>query len=1000
MTIVRWLFVAFIAGAVIAIPAAAAGQARGTVVGTVVAEETQSPLVGVQVIIVGTNIGSLTNQDGRYIISNAPAGTREVRVVRLGYSAGTQTVTVTAGESVTADFALSQSAIALEGLMVSVTGQTQRRREVGNSVANINVADIELAPIQTFSQLLQGRAAGVTVLESAGTSGTGARVRVRGSNSISLSNEPLLIVDGMRVNNSPASLAMGLGGQSISRLNDINAEDIENIEILKGPAAAALYGTAAANGVIQITTRRGHAGTTRWNIYGEIGSITEDNEYPANYSQRGRLLGGSDAGEEFNGCDITLQADGVCEPLELNSFNPLMQNSPFRDGDLHTVGLSVSGGSDQVQYYVSGETGDENGIYETNFVDRVNLRGNLRAQPHSNIDLSLNTGYLSSRTRLPLNDNAVEGFLGAGYLGSAFDSEATGGYFAYSNDRRVALERFQNVERLLGSVNATWRPQDWLAITGTAGMDILSRDDESGVPPGIFTPGEDPDNAIGNRSLFNGLIRNYTARVNGIGTFQITPDFGSVTTVGGGYLEDRFQRSDAGGFNLLPGTRSLGALSERFFIGELDQTTITVSGLVSQQFSWRDRVFVTGGLRGDRNSNFGEDLGFEIYPSASASWVIGEEPWFPRSRVFSSLRLRAAYGQSGLMPDFRTAEQFYTPVTATIRDASEPAITIGGAGNPDLKPERSREYEAGLDAGFFDERIGLQLTYYDKRSTDALVDRLLAPSLGSSEEQTVNLGSVSNTGWEAQLDAHIIDLPRARWDATVSLAMNRNRLLELGEGIQPIVFGIGGDSQHHEEGYPLGAYWGTELLDWADASGDGIIGADEIELSEPKFLGTPFPKREITLSSSVTLFNTVRVFALLDHRGGHHLFNSTEEFRCGAFFNCRGIQDGTAPLAEQAAAVAAAIEGSIGPYVEPGDYTKLREVSVTFLGLERFAQSTGFDGLTSVSLTLSGRNLATWTDYSGLDPEINSGGQSNFSTYDFLGQPPVRTLTARLDISF
>ncbi|MGH7577964.1 MAG: SusC/RagA family TonB-linked outer membrane protein [Longimicrobiales bacterium] len=999
MNKVRSLLVTLLSGVVVAIPTPVAGQERGTVSGTVVDEETQSPLVGVQVTIVGTNIDAVTNQDGRYIISNAPVGSRQVRAVRLGYGVASQTVTVSADAPVTADFALAQSAIALEGLMVSVTGQTQRRREVGNSVANIDMTDIELAPIQTFSQLLQGRAAGVSVLESAGTSGTGARVRVRGSNSISLSNEPLVIVDGMRVNNSPASLAMGIGGQSISRLNDINAEDIESVEILKGPAASALYGTAAANGVIQITTRRGRAGTTRWNVYGEIGSITENSEFPANYSQRGRLLVGPDEGAEFDGCDITLQADDICEPLELNSFNPLMQNSPFRDGNLYTVGLNVAGGSDQVQYYLSGETGDENGIYEINFVDRVNLRGNLTARPHDNVDLSLNTGYLSSRTRLPLNDNAVEGFLGAGYLGDAFDGE-TGGYFAYANDRRLALERFQNVQRLFGSVNASWRPQDWLAISGNAGMDILSRDDESGVPPGIFTPGEDPDNAIGNRSIFNGLVRNYTARLSGIGTFQVTPDLSSITTVGGSYLEDRFQRSDAGGFNLLPGTSSLGALSERFFVDESDQRTITVSGFVSQQFGWRDRLFVTAGLRGDRNSNFGADLGFELYPSMSTSWVIGEEPWFPRSDVFSSLRLRAAYGQSGLMPDFRTAEQFYTPVTATIRDASEPAITIGGAGNPDLKPERSREYEAGLDAGFFSERIGFQLTYYDKRSTDALVDRLLAPSLGSSEDQTVNLGSVANTGWEAQLDARIVDLPQTQWSATISLATNRNRLLELGEGIEPIVFGIGGDSQHHEEGYPLGAYWGTELLGWDDTDGDGIIAAGEIELSEPKFLGTPFPKREITLSSSVTLFNSVRIFALLDHKGGHHLFNSTEEFRCGAFFNCRGIQDRTAPLAEQAAAVATAIEGSIGPFVEPGDYTKLREVSVAFLGLERFAQRAGFGGLARVSLTLSGRNLVTWTDYSGLDPEINSGGQSNFSTFDFLGQPPVRTLTARLDIGF
>jgi TonB-dependent starch-binding outer membrane protein SusC len=994
----HWLGAAVVA--LTLLPVTAQGQQTGTITGTVLDQATGAPIAGGQVTVVGFNIGTITNRDGRYILSNVPAGEREVRVTLIGYSRASGQVRLGAGETATVDFSLRTSAIELEGLVVTTTGQAQRRREVGNTVANITVEDLELAPIQTFSQLLQGRAAGVSVLQSAGTTGTGARVRIRGSNSISLSNEPLLIVDGVRVDNAPNSFSFGIGGQSISRLNDINAEDIASIEILKGPAAAALYGTAAANGVIQITTRRGQAGATRWNAYSEVGSIDDRNTYPANFSQRGRLLVGPDAGAEFNGCDILLQSDGVCEPLELNSFNPLVENSPFRSGNLFTVGLNVSGGNEQVQFFVSGEREDEEGIYANNELERVKIRGNISANLHPNFDMSLRTSYMASRLQLPNNDNTSFGFVSAGLLGSAFDSERTGGFFGFPNDRRFALERFQDVNRTVGSLQSNWRPLTWLSLNATGGLDILKRDDELGVAPNIWLPTESPDNAIGNRFVNAGLIRNFTGRGNALATYQLTDDISAITTVGGEFLEARFQRVDAGGFNLLPGTRSLGALSERFSINEFDQRTRTVSVLGSQQFGWRDRVFTTVAARGDRNSNFGAEFGFQWYPSLSASWVIGEEPWFPQTDVLSAFRLRGAWGRAGLLPDFRMAEQFFSPVTATIQNASVPAITIGGAGNQELRPERSREVEFGVDIGILSDRVGVELTYFDKESSDALVSRRLAPSLGSSTTQTVNLGRVSNRGFEAHINARIIEHRNVDWDATLNLGTNRNRLLELGEGIEPIIFGIGGDSQRHEEGFPLGAYFGTRILAFEDANGDGIIGENEVTLSdEPEFLGTPFPKREISLSTGVTLFRFLRVSALLDHRGGHQLFNSTEEFRCAAFFNCRGIQDRDAPLSEQARATAAVL-GSIDGYVEDADFTKLRELAFTVSGVERLARRAGVTGLDQIRLTVAGRNLATWTDYSGIDPELNSGGQANFSTFDFLGQPPVRTWTVRLDVGF
>ncbi|MFW6205706.1 MAG: SusC/RagA family TonB-linked outer membrane protein, partial [Gemmatimonadota bacterium] len=688
---------------VLAGPSWAAAQNTGTISGQVTNEGTGEPLAGVQMSVVGTNLGALTNQEGRYLIQNVPTGDRTVRAILIGYGEVTQQVSVTADGTAVADFTLGESAIALEGLVVTATGQMQRRREVGSTVSNINVEQVNLGPVQSFSQLIQGRAAGVNVLQSAGTSGTGARIRIRGSNSISLSNEPMLIVDGVQIDNSSQSMAFGIGGQSISRLNDINPEDIASIEVLKGPAASALYGTAAANGVIQITTKAGRAGPTQWNVYAEYGQIDDVTDYPANYQQ----LGTSAATGDEVWCPTISAAAGLCTPTETLSWNPLEEVPPFRTGVTRTQGASVTGGNDQVQYFISAENENEDGIYDSNSVDRKALRTNVDAQLYDNLDVGVNVGYTNSFLELPGNDNNTFGFIGAGLLGSAADNDFNRGYFAFPNEWRFALERTQTLHRFIGSADVNWRPMSWLTLNGTVGMDHMTRDDESAQEPGIWLPAYDADNAMGYVFLYQGLIRNYTARGNAIGTFELTDDIDATTTVGGEFREERFQRSDGGGYNMLAGTHGLGSLAERFSVDEFDQTTRTISVLGSQQFSWRDRVYLTGAVRGDRNSNFGSEFGFQWYPSVSGSWVMSEEEWFPQTDLLSSLRARAAWGRSGLMPGFRTAEQFYSATVATIGDASVPAITIGGAGNADLKPEQSEEWELGFDAGMWDDRIGL-----------------------------------------------------------------------------------------------------------------------------------------------------------------------------------------------------------------------------------------------------------------------------------------------------
>jgi TonB-dependent SusC/RagA subfamily outer membrane receptor len=372
---------ALAATAVLAIPISA--QERGTVTGVVTDAADMRPLDGAQIVIEGTNFGALVNAEGRFLIPNVPAGTHTLRVIVLGYGPATQDVTVVAGETAVADFQLSQSAIQLDAVVVTATGE-QRKRELGNAVGTIEASEVmEVAPINSMADLIQGRTAGVQVMSSTGTAGMGSRIRIRGSSSISLSNDPLIYVDGVRVDNSSGESIGTIGGQEPSRLDDFNPEDIESIEIVKGPAAATLYGTEAANGVIRITTKRGRAGETRWNFWVESGVVQEKNTYPLNFSGLD-----SNSSSYATSCELLRVASGLCSQTGIESYQVLHDPAatPFDDGSRQQYGASITGGSERINYYISAEWEDEVGPFTLPQADiddlRVGGRGrSLHASP-------------------------------------------------------------------------------------------------------------------------------------------------------------------------------------------------------------------------------------------------------------------------------------------------------------------------------------------------------------------------------------------------------------------------------------------------------------------------------------------------------------------------------------------------------------------------------------------------------------------------------------------
>jgi hypothetical protein len=384
------------------------------------------------------------------------------------------------------------------------------------------------------------------------------------------------------------------------------------------------------------------------------------------------------------------------------------------------------------------------------------------------------------------------------------------------------------------------------------------------------------------------------------------------------------------------------------------------------------------------------------YPTINGSWVTSEEGFWPQNPVVSSLRLRVAYGQSGRQPNFRDAITYMNPAAVRVDNAELPALTFtqAGVGDPTLKPERTAEQEAGFDAGIWNDRLNLQLTYYSKTTRDLLVQRPLAVSVGGSDTRFENIGRMQNRGWEGQLSGTVFKTDPVEVEILLGGTFNENKLVELGEGIAPIT--LNSARQQHRSGYPAGGWWQRPYT-YSDANNDGMIARTEVALGDTAvYLGNPLPKKEITFQPALTLYKNVHVSALFSYRGGYKTLNNTDRFRCAFAQNCRAINDPSAPLADQAAAIAALLTTDAG-YIQDADFTRLREVAVTFNAPKRWASMARANAM---GLTLAGRNLATWTDYKGLDPEVTSTPNQNFSTSDFLTLPPVRYFTARINLAF
>ena len=981
-----------------------------TVRGQVTDSATKAPLAGAEVYIAaqgGTAAirGARTSTSGQYSLAGVPAGAVTVRVRMVGYAPAERRVTVTSGEAATVDFPLSQRLTQLDQVVVTGTGGETQRRAVGNVIESINAAEVlKIAPARSVEQLIGARTPGVIVLPSTGQVGTGAQVRVRGVSSLSLSNDPIIYIDGVRMDASTARGPTQRGGAGASRLNDVDPEDIESIEVIKGPAASTLYGTEASNGVIQIITKRGKAGKSRFDF-----TTRQGTNWLANPEGRAGTLYGKVAatGEVINFNLYQHEIDAGRGPI-------------FTNGRNQGYTTSVTGGTDANRYYLTTSYDNDVGVVAWNWDKKFTARANVDVLASDKVQLQGSIGHIRDRIRLAQSAIDIDPFSNLVW-GTPLTMNAGRRGFGFSPPEEWStVEGHADNDRTTLSLTGNYNPKEWFTHRLVTGLDVSSENNWT-----LY-----PRQPLGNLDFLgnNGLGTKTAARA--ARTF-ITLDYAGALKYG--WREAMRFTSSVGLQTYRSELSTITATGSTFPATPITTVTggstrsgtedyvanATVGVYVQQQAAWNNRVFVTAALRGDDNSAFGKSFSAAYYPKLSGSWVISEEPWF-HMPVLGDLRLRGALGAAGTQPGTFDAARLYDP---TVGYQNNPGLVPGSFGNPQLKPERSRELEVGFETTLLQNRADLSYTHYSRKITDAIVNSPIAPSVGFPGSQVINIGRVSGWGDELALNVRLLQGRRVSWEMGTQLASNGNRVEDMG-GTTFLTVGGGGQAQNRV-GFGIGDFFLYKVRS-AKIDGTGAVtesicdggtgkaglemgGADVPCASAPRVLwGHSQPTWQAGLNSSVTLFDRLRLYGRVDGNGGH--LQSDTEIR--ALHN-QGSTQAVILRNDPFLQVYRAIEAdAVGTY--KAGFMRLRELSATYTITPALLQKLG---ASAASLSVAGRNLSMlWTAQHGWntsrdgeiyvdiarqhvwDPEIRAVGQLSNGYQTIL--PPTASFTTTLRLTF
>jgi TonB-linked SusC/RagA family outer membrane protein len=976
---------------------APADSARyGAVWGHVTDSATSQSLAGTLMGVKGTALTAVTNAEGNYVFVGVPFGVHVITARHLGYAPTMREVAIVDSQLVRLDFALHMGMTRLQEVVTTATGQ-QRRLELGNDIAVLNADSIAATqPVTSVTDLLEGRVPGLDVQHTTGAPGDPSRLRLRGPASVYRSNDPIVIVDGVRVYSAQsdarsANLASPSGGQSVtpapSPLDQIDPHSIETIEVFKGPSAATLYGADAANGVIVITTKRGRAGPPQWAMSAERGLTYMPGKYPEEYFRWGHSF--SDNTPRW--CPVT---DLTCAADSLVRFQPLNDRryTVLGQGSRTAATLGVSGGSAALQYAFTGSASNDIGLlklptFAANAFqvaqgiappvwmqrpqDYTTYSGTSRvtAQIGSSADVSLTTRLSRSEQQRSSLENQL-GSLMYTYIDPATATYQTATPNGYNPAQQLVGGFYQRTTDVAttftNALNANWRPRTWLTASVDAGLQTIDRQDEALLPRG-YSPASD---SVG---LFNqGSGQSNVGTVNLRGTLTSPQVWGLMfrTAVGANYTSTTTADAVFTGTDIPPGVTSPDQAAVHF--ASRSQGTVQTLGWYIEPSINTKRLFLSTGLRFDGGNTFGQHATLAGFPKVALSYVISDEPFFPLKRLFQQLRLRAAYGNAGVQPGVGDHLRLYSARTQAFLDSQSVDVTqLTSLGNTQLKPERSTEFEGGFDADLLDDRLSLGVTGYRKTREDALMQLPLPPSVyGEGAVILKNIGTVRNTGLEMMMGAELVRSAPVTWSAQLQVSRNRNVVISLGPGVAPFSVENGGLLQAIRPGYPLFGIWARPIVGYADANHDGVIEPNEVQVGDSaKYMGVSTPDYDASFHTSLSLFRrAISIDAGFDYQHAVTQINATALDHQSA---SRALNDPSAPQGELAGTLVLMSDATSTPYglIQTVNTLRFNSLSVAYALPSAAAQRVGARALT---VALQGTNLGLFTNYRGKDPNVNA----------------------------
>ena len=993
--------------AVLVLPGVGRAQDTREITGRVVQAGSATPLLDATVGVVGATGGVRTNANGEFRL-RAPNGDVTVIARSIGFKRAE--VRVPSSQS-TANFSLEKDVLQLEGVTVTGAATTVEKRNAATAVSTVNAEELTRVPAASIESALQGKVVGASINMNNGAPGGGGQVQIRGASSLIGRIDPLFVVDGVIVSNAVRSNQQSFITGSLNsaeengtnRLADINSNDIENIEILKGAAASAIYGSQATNGVVIITTKRGRAGAPRFNLTSRVyNSSLIESKGSRNFETLDELL------EVAGNPDAEAMAEEVCTP-NCPHYDYVKELYDRKDPGYEFVANLSGGAGAGTRYFVSGMHKFEPGTAMNTNAKRQTLRANLDQAISSRLTAAVSGSMMRSFSQRGIsnNDNSFSSPLyNFGYTPAVFpfwqkDDEGNyrfnpfppGGVQAASNVfQNFDLERNnEDVHRLItsGRVNYTAfsNASNTITLTGQGGVDWFSSENYLFAPPNLQSQvlgsnqaGDYPGVAIqgnGSNRLSNfGL----SAIWNMFSGASINSTFSAGIQAGQVGVNDY----NVIGQGLTPAqTNAAGA--------QLTTVRHTRSSVVNQAFYvqedlllFGEKLFISGGVRGERSSVNGDVEKLFYFPRGQASYRLANVIPF-----VSELKFRAAIGQSGNQPAY--GERFLTVTSAGLLDGKPGFIQAGAIGNSNVQPERLTETEFGIDAALLNERVRTEVTYYDRSITDLLVRPALAPSTGVTST-VVNGGKLSTKGYEAALTIVPVQTRNLTWTSRNTWFQNRADIVSFPAGVTPFAvagaqrgFGNAYGYLRFTPGYTVSTIFGSKLINGVATTNQKV--------------GDANPRYTMQFSNDFT-FGSFGMNFLVDYRHGGDVSNMTLNLYdegANTWDYEKASPEAGVPLGEYRYNTWNGGRNT-AVYIQDGSYTKVREINLTYQVPTRLVSR--FNGVQSMSLNLSGRNLFIISGYNGYDPEVNNGGNFVSRFVDLAPWPPARQLFFSVDLGF